>query len=138
MEVSGRYSNPPLSPVDLGKLELARGRKAPKSAIRGHQHQAQRRLGSTEITDLVRAYRLGASIDQLAEAFGVNRTTVNAHLDREGMDRPRRLGKLSFAQIQEAGEQYLAGASITQMSGQLGVDEETLRRALRRPRKAIS
>ncbi len=57
--------------------------------------QSQRRLRRHDVARLVADYSAGAMIDDLAAAWGVHRTTVNAHLDGAGAVRPVRRGKLS-------------------------------------------
>lgn len=47
----------------------------------------QRRLSPTDLDDLIEAYQAGATISQLADEFGIHRTTVAGHLDRHGVPR---------------------------------------------------
>ena len=83
MDLAGRLSNPrrPLIPVYSqveGILARADTRRPPARNI-----QVQRRLPSAEIGTLVAARYDGVTIDALARQFGIHRTTVLAHLNRE-------------------------------------------------------
>lgn len=126
-----RYSNPPGTPVELGELlgvPLDRNTIATETG----PNQAQRRLREAHVARLVQDYVAGASVEDLITAYGVSRTTVYAHLDRNGTARPTRDGKLSTLQIRQAAESRQAGLPLTSIALALGVGEETVRRALRR------
>jgi transposase-like protein len=70
----------------------------------------------------------GATIDELATTFGIHRTTVMAHLDRQGT--PRRSGTVT-KNINEAIRLYETGWSLARVGKHFGVDGETVRRGLR-------
>jgi DNA invertase Pin-like site-specific DNA recombinase len=93
--------------------------------------QHQRRLRQDEVARLVEDYVSGVSVDDLVVAHGVNRTTVYAHLDRGGIERPRGVGKLSAGQVRHAAELYENGDPAPAIALKFGVSEETVRRALR-------
>lgn len=126
-----RYSNPPGTPVDLGELlDASPDRNTIETEI--ERRQVQRRLRGADVARLVEDFAAGASIEDLMTAYGVNRTTVYAHLDRNGAARPTRDGKLSGLQIRQATESRRAGLPLPSIALELGVGEETVRRALRR------
>lgn len=62
--------------------------------------QVQRRLQPDEISDLVAAYKAGATISDLAKRFQIHTITVTAHLQRQAV-KPRQRG-LTENQIEEA------------------------------------
>ncbi|MGD0085244.1 MAG: hypothetical protein ABSD78_18955 [Acidimicrobiales bacterium] len=93
--------------------------------------QHQRRLRQDEVARLVEDYVSGASVDDLVVAHVVNRTTVYAHLDRNGIERPRGVDKLSAEQVRHAAELYENGHPAPPLALRFGVSEETVRRALR-------
>ena len=133
VEVMRRYSNPPGMASELGELlEGPPPRNTSDMETAPALVQSQRRLRLHDVARLVADYFAGATIDNLAAAYGVNRTTVNAHLDRAGAARPVRRGKLSERQVRQAGRAHRDGVRITELAVELGVSEETLRRALRR------
>ena len=47
--------------------------------------QRQRRLRPAEVTRLAQDYAVGSTVNQLADSYGVHRTTVLAHLERQGV-----------------------------------------------------
>ncbi|GAG09276.1 unnamed protein product, partial [marine sediment metagenome] len=47
----------------------------------------QRRLCPNDVDDLIAAYCTGAPINELADRYGLHRTTVAAHLDRHQIPR---------------------------------------------------
>jgi hypothetical protein len=55
----------------------------------------QRRLRGTDVDQLVTGYRAGRSLPDLADAFGVHRRTVAAHLERRGVQRRESLRKVT-------------------------------------------
>ena len=78
----GHYSNPALEPT--GEPPSARDPAPPPPVTR---HRTQRRIRSVEVGALVDHYQAGATITQLVERFRISRTTVLAHLDRQGVQR---------------------------------------------------
>ncbi len=73
-----------------------------------------------------------AEIDDLAERFGIGRSTVMLHLQREGVPGRRWPGRtLSDEQLQEAGELYISGIDLIAVGEQFGVDRRYLSKALR-------
>jgi DNA-binding CsgD family transcriptional regulator len=86
-------------------------------------------LRAAEVEALVRGYRSGASLNDLAARFGIHRTTVTQHLRRNGVTIRRR--GLDDRQIQRAISLYRQGNSLALVGARLGVHAETVRQALR-------
>jgi hypothetical protein len=61
--------------------------------------QEQRRLAADQIDEVVARYVDGASIDALAREYGINRTTVISHLERNGVERRRNPRKMTDAMV---------------------------------------
>ncbi|MGA1075327.1 MAG: hypothetical protein ACO307_09370 [Ilumatobacteraceae bacterium] len=103
MDLKGRLSNPP-----------------------------QRRLARADIDDLIEAYRAGATISRLAVELGVHRTTVAAHLDREGLPRHSEQTAWDDATLTQAAELYATGLSLAAVAHRFGVDPQTVANRFRR------
>lgn len=72
-----------------------------------------RRLTEAQVQELVEVRRAGAEIKELAERFGIDRSTVIAQLRRAGVPGRRRQGRsLDPAGVQAAGELYASGSSL--------------------------
>jgi uncharacterized protein (DUF433 family) len=122
----GSYSNPSL--VSRFRDILA-GQNDNRVSDRSRpSRQIQRHLDPNEVRSLLGAYTEGGTIDDLATAFGIHRTTVLAHLHRQGA--PRRSGTVKKS-INEATRLYDQGWSLARIGEHFGVDGETVRRALR-------
>ena len=90
----------------------------------------QRRLGPEEVAELVVAYRRGVPVDELATSFGVNRTTVLAHVRCHGVPKRDRRA-LQGDVVDRAAQLYAGGQSADWVAAQLGVAASTVRRALK-------
>ena len=130
MEVSGRYSNPPLQPVDLGQLLVGVAQIPATSAETLPPRQKQRRLRLDDLEQLRAAYLAGAAVADLAGRFGITRQTVLKHARRMGL--PRRHPKLSPREAAQAVDLYSDGYSLAKVGAALGVDPTTVWRALDR------
>jgi len=106
--------------------------------------QVQRRLTPDEVVDLVRRYQAGETAELLAAAFQIHRTTVTAHLQRNGIQRRgggRRV--LAASDVQVAAELYEAGQSLASIGRQFDVHHTTVANELRqagveiRPRRGL-
>lgn len=89
---------------------------------------AQTFLTASEVDRLVADYVAGVGVGELADRYGIHRTTVAAHLRRRGG--PRRLVGLDVNEQAEAVRLYRAGLSLRAISRQLGVDRKTVRAAI--------
>ena len=122
MEVSGRYSNPVRTLVDLRKLKAPLTARSSCSPVRGNLCQIQRRLRDPEIDDLIDAYRSGATVSQLATRYQIHRTTALALLKRYGI--PRR-GRVWSPDLNErAIRVYGEGCSCVAIARQMKVNPE--------------
>jgi DNA-binding CsgD family transcriptional regulator len=74
-------------------------------------------------------YEAGALVKDLAEKYGVHRSTVRAHLARRGQGRPKAevLGPEAAA---AAVGRYAAGSTLVEVAAGLGVGPRAVRRAL--------
>jgi hypothetical protein len=97
----------------------------------------QRRLSPTDIDDLLDAYRAGATINQLAVAFRVHRTTVAGHLDRSGVPRHSEQTAWDDEILKQAADLYATGLSLADVAHQFGVDAQTVANRFRRAGVAV-
>ena len=129
MEVLGRYSNL----CDQGKrIEDVLG-IVPKRHSEVHfrtPRQVQHRLNLDEVDDLVRRYRAGVKVGELAAHFGVHRDTVSEVLDRHGV--VRRQAGLAPDLLSEVIALYRAGSSLATIGAKMSVDPGTVALALRK------
>lgn len=91
--------------------------------------QRQVRLDAGQVDDLVAGYEAGGTILELADQFGVVRTTVITHLDRRQIAR-RHLAGMSPDQVRQAAGLYQAGSSLASIGEALGFSPGTVRRYL--------
>jgi len=126
-----RYSKLPGRASELGELLKSPIHRNTTAIEKGPPAQCQRRLRQDEVALLLKDYVRGDSVEELIVAYGVNRTTVYAHLDRNGIQRPKGVGKLSAEEVRHAAGLYKDGP-LSAIAGEFGVGEETVRRALRR------
>jgi hypothetical protein len=133
-EEKGRLSNPAArSGCRVGDTpDISEGQLLPKPVRRS----VQRRLDEAEIDQLVAGYRTGRSLADLAEALGIHRRTVAAHLEARGIPRRTNKPKMTAADTHEAARRHHAGESLPTIArslGSLAVDPSTVRRLLKRP-----
>lgn len=124
----GRYSNPPRTPVDLQRLLDANPGEPINPTPEGHRRQRQRRLRSSELSQLRSEYLSGVEVKQLAQRFGITRQTVVELMHREGV--PRRYPKLGHETVSEAASLYRSGWSLAAIGEALFVDPGTVRPSL--------
>lgn len=92
-----RYSNPLRTLGELGDLLASEPHRNAIEAANLPPAQQQRLLRSEEVALLIQDYTCGASVEEPIMAFGVNRTTVYAHLDRSNVQRLTGVGKLRLS-----------------------------------------
>ena len=92
----------------------------------------QRRPIDADIEHVIQQYRLGDSIDRLAQRYKVHRTTVMRHLAQAGIARRRTVRKMTDQSVAAAAAQYEAGASLAVVASAFGVHDQTLAREFRR------
>jgi len=107
------------------------GERVPVRVIRKRRSlQPQTRLSRLAIQELVDAYIVGASVRDLVDRFGVNRTTVLEQLSRHGVPTRRFVRKLTDEQVAVAGSLYVKGSSLARLAEVYEVDPNTVRREL--------
>lgn len=85
-------------------------------------------LTASEVDRLVDDYRSGASVNELAERYGVHRATVSAHLTRRGT--PRRRSGLGVEEAAEVVKLHLGGLSMRAIARSMGLARGAVRAAL--------
>ena len=100
--------------------------------------EVQRRLPASGIDELCQRYLDGTSIDALARAVGVNRTTIIRHLDQKAVPRRRVVRKMTDAQVAKAALKSLAGNSLTTVAEEFRIHTRTVAREFRKAGVAIT
>lgn len=126
MELLGRYSNPDDLWAKLQRVQGLPRRRRPE--VPKHTKQGQIRLSPTDVDRLIEARGQGTTVNQLAELFGVHRTTVLAHLNQADIE--PRTGVVT-RRLDAACELYKAGWSLARIGREFDVNAETVRRAVR-------
>lgn len=98
-------------------------------AWREEKRQKQVRLSPQAVDELVAAYRAGTACQELALRFGVNESTVFAHLKRRSVER-RPFRKLHGEHLERAKSLYASGHSLRSVAAELGLAKETVRSGL--------
>ena len=114
----------------LRQVLSGQGRGRPPARATRSVRQAQNRLCSDKVSELVCAYNNGATIKELQAQFGVSRTAVMCHLKRNGVDTRYRV--LSEEQISEAAMLYDAGQSLAAVAREFDVSPKTVFSAFKR------
>jgi hypothetical protein len=117
------YSNPAGRDVPLRRVRHDALSVRPAEGPR-RPRQRQRRLGMAEVMELIKAYEQQESIKELAQRFGIHRTTVTSLLRRHGVAL-RRSG-LAPADVAEATHLYRHGWSLARLGAEFGVDPTTV------------
>jgi hypothetical protein len=127
VEVMRLYSNlpGPQNRLQRARLNATAKERAPESAA---PRLRMKRLDAPSVAELIDGYRGGAKIKDLAQRFGVHRTTVTCLLRRHGVQ-SRPVG-LSPGQIDDATRFYREGWSLAKLGDKFGVDDMTVRRYL--------
>jgi transposase-like protein len=107
---------------DLAKRTVRPKRRMPRSLV-------QRRLSPVEVGELSESYRSGVTILDLADRFGVSRTTVIRHLGRAGAE--TRYNRLE-GRVDDAYALYAQGMSLAAVAARLEVSAGTVSNALKR------
>ena len=128
VEVIGRYSNPPSTPVDLHRLLTTIPPDKDLEVVDRPPRQHQRRLRPEELLSLTADYVEGVEVIELAKRYGITRQTVLVYMRRLGV--PRRHPRLGPDTANQAADLYLVGNSLAVVGNILGVDPGTVRRAL--------
>ncbi len=134
VEVMGRY----LNRSDQGErirqvLQIVPS--GPSQAVPRTPKRVARRLEASKAAELVQGYLDGVPVDELAERFQVNPSTVQKHVRQKGL--PRRSPRLGQAHIEKAIQLYIAGGSLANLGKHFGIGEDTVAPALRRAGLAL-
>lgn len=97
------------------------------TVVRRIEH-LQTSLTASEVDRLVDDYLDSATVNELADRYGVHRATVSVHLTRRHVGR-RRPG-LGVDEAAEAVRTHLGGVSMRAIAQSMGVDRKAVRRAL--------
>ena len=103
-----------------------------ESPRRSPSLQRQRRLSVQEASQLAGRYQGGATVKELAQVFGIHRTTVLALLKRQDVGRRASVRRLTDADVANAACHYKQGMSLKVVGAMFGVNAETLRREFRK------
>jgi hypothetical protein len=77
-------------------------------------------------------YRAGDTINDLADRFRSNRTTVIPHLNRQGVERRAVAKQWDHKTLASAARSYADGSSLAHIAAQLGLDPSTVANRFRR------
>ena len=92
----------------------------------------QRRLSTTEIDVLIAAYRAGATINELADQYGIHRSTVATMLDRDHVERHHSRTAWTSKTLADAAGLYANGLSLAAVAARYGIDPQTVANRFRR------
>ena len=106
---------PPRTPEQAGQ-QVGEVGSACISTARGSR-AAQ--LHPDKVTELLESYRSGTPSLTLAAEFGINESTVYAHIERSGVDR-RPYRKLHGADLERARRLYESGTSLRAVAAEVG------------------
>jgi len=120
VEVMGRY----LNRSDQGErirqvLQIVPS--GPSQAVPRTPKRVARRLEASKAAELVQGYLDGVPVDELADRFQVNPSTVQKHVRQKGL--PRRSPRLGQAHIEEATQLYIADGSLANLGKHFGIGE---------------
>lgn len=93
------------------------------------KRQKQVRLTVDQVDELIDAYETGSPCHELAERFGINESTVFAHLKRRKVER-RPFRKLHGEMLDRAVSLYESGLSLRSVGSELGLSKESVRSGL--------
>jgi Helix-turn-helix domain len=101
-------------------LHIIQDRDEPAKPHEPSPRQHQRRLNPAEAVALVQDYRNGATINDLAERYGIHRTTASGWIRRLAIP-PHGRG-LDPENLPEATSLYQAGWSLAKLGDHFGCD----------------
>ncbi len=116
-EQGGRATPPPRPTTSKGAKRSSNAPEPSDLQEKGQlSNPVQRRLSRGVVDELAHPYEEGASIDALARRYGIHRTTIIAHLDRQGVPRRRVARKMTDTLVALASERYAEGGSRSPLS----------------------
>jgi len=89
-------------------------------------------LKRKEVRQLAQLYREGVTVRELISQFGVCRTTVLDHLEREGISRRPNKRKMTDADVAEALKLHKQGLSANEIARRFEVHSNTIRNEFRK------
>ncbi len=116
----GQSSSPPIAPLTPDSPTGIERTTPPPT------RQLRRQLQPAEVDELVAAYLAGDAVNDLAQQFGVHRTTVMAHLARREAKRPTTSAKWDDDTLAAAARLYADGASLNDVGARFGVHASTV------------
>jgi hypothetical protein len=126
-EALGHYSNPATEPASEDRSRTADVTPPPAAP-----HPTQGRLRPLDIDALIDRYRAGDTVNDLADRFRINRTTVIAHLNRHGVERRAVAKQWGHKTLASAARSYADGSSLADLAAQFGLDPSTVANRFRR------
>jgi hypothetical protein len=131
VELLGRYSNfpQPLLSGQAGQAALARKRPDIQQSPPPRVHALHRRLSPETQRRLQTEYQTGASANQLAIRYHLNRASVRQLIQRAGIPPNRR--SLTEAEIEQAMKLYATGLTVALVAAELGRPPTTVHATLR-------
>lgn len=124
----GRYSNPDIV-SRLQRILADHARDLPSHRSVRSPRQKQTRLSDSQRSEIIERYWAGESVNALASAFGVHRTTIVRHFDDAGVSTRYRI--LSEADVAKAAILYEQGWSLTRVGEHFGIAARTVQNAFR-------
>ena len=94
----------------------------------------QRRLCPTDITELIAAYRAGATINELADRHELHRTTVAARLDRHHVERHHSHNAWTSETLAAAADLDATGLSLAAVAATYGINPQPVVNRFRQAR----
>jgi uncharacterized protein (DUF433 family) len=92
----------------------------------------QVRLRPEQVAALLVDYRAGELIVEITRRYGINKSTMFAHLARAGVSRERTSRALTGEQTAAIAAERSSGLTLAALACHYGVSIDTIRRALRR------
>lgn len=89
-------------------------------------------MTDSEVKALVTAYRNGETIRAIAERHRLHRTTIAAHLDREGIEQRAASRAWSDQDLAQAAAMYANGASLKAIAARYDISPSTVANRFRR------
>jgi DNA-binding CsgD family transcriptional regulator len=89
-------------------------------------------LHPVETDELIKRYKSGESVRQVASSLGIHRATVSSHLERRGIPRRAFIRSLTDEQCVDVARLYRSGMSMNQIGRQYGVHAKTVSNELRK------
>ena len=133
VEVLGRYSNPCFRLPELQNLLAMTPVGCPVARVPSLQRQ--HRLKKPEIELMIADYVAGVKLNEIADRYQVNQSTIAKYVRLHGI--PRRTRRLRSQEVKEAVELYASGRSTKWIGEHLGVAATTVRHSLTKARVTL-